>query len=241
MLQWRCRAGRPKRSITMPRNQLGIFVRSPAAGRVKTRLSPPLTPGQARRLYLSFLQDITGKIRRSKWAPVVFLDGDRTPEIDATFPSAWRIEPQAGKTLGDRLTAAFGRLLATPGDRAVVIGSDSPDLPIRTVKRAFQKLRHCDVVLGPATDGGYTLIGLRAPAPALFDGISWGEPTVFDETVRAAHRAGLTLSLVPMWYDVDDAASLRLLQAMCHARTIAGGERLPHVERVLDSFSRGDE
>ncbi len=225
----------------MPRNQLGIFVRSPVTGRVKTRLSPPLTPEAARHLYLSFLQDIAGRIRRSKFAPVVFLDGDRTPEIDAVFPPGWRVEAQSGKTLGDRLTAAFGHLLAAPGDRAVIIGSDSPDLPIRTIRRAFQKLKHRDVVLGPAADGGYTLVGLRAPAPALFEGISWGEPTVFDETVRAAAQAGLAVSLVPMWYDVDDAASLRLLQAMCHARKIAGGERLPHVERVLDSFSRGDD
>lgn len=233
-------AASPGAADTMPRDQLGIFVRSPVAGRVKTRLCPPLTPETAKTLYLAFLQDITSRLTRSRYRPTIFLDGDPTAETRNIFPPSWRVVPQSGPTLGDRLRSAFEVLLAPGGSRAVIIGSDSPDLPVSMLKRAFRLLKHRDVVLGPAVDGGYTLIGLRAPAPVLFEGVSWGEATVFDETVRAAERAGHSLSLLPPWYDVDDAPSLRLLDAMCRARRVAGGERLPHVEGVLDRLREDD-
>lgn len=104
------------------------------------------------------------------------------------------------------------------------------------LKRAFQKLKHRDAVLGPAADGGYYLIGLRAPAPALFRDIEWGTARVFAQTVDAAVRDGATLSLLPPWYDVDDAESLAMLRALCVARRAAGGTRLPHTERALASL-----
>ena len=111
------------------------------------------------------------------------------------------------------------------------MGSDSPDLPPVHVKRAFRLLKHRDVVLGPALDGGYYLIGLRAPAPALFRDIRWGSAAVLEETVHAAAADGLSLALTPPWYDVDDGASLGLLRSLCHARRAAGGERFVHIER----------
>jgi glycosyltransferase A (GT-A) superfamily protein (DUF2064 family) len=82
-------------------------------------------------------------------------------------------------------------------------------------------------------DGGYYLIGLRAPAPRLFEGIAWGEPTVFADTVERIKREGLTFSLLPVWYDVDDPASLAFLRTLCAARRASGGLRLPHTERVV--------
>jgi len=217
----------------MHKNKLGIFVREPLAGRVKTRLVPPLSPDTAHKLYLAFLQDLATRVRASRLRPTVFVAGDPAG-VAPLFPG-WPVVPQSGETLGGRLVAAFARLLETPGARAVIIGSDSPDLPVTHVKRAFRLLKHRDVVLGPAVDGGYYLIGLRAAAPALFEGIAWGTADVLGATVRAVRQAGLSLALTPPWYDVDDAASLSLLRTMCDARRAAGGERLTHSERVLDA------
>jgi rSAM/selenodomain-associated transferase 1 len=224
----------------MHQNKLGLFVRTPVSGTVKTRLVPPLTADQARDLYLAFLQDLTARITGSRLRPTVFLAGDDPGALKGVFPASWPVVPQSGGALGERLNAAFSHLLARPGNRAAIIGSDSPDLPLGHVHRAFKLLKHRDVVLGPATDGGYYLIGLRAMAPSLFQHIDWGTPTVLAATTRAVETARLTLGLTPPWYDVDDPASLALLRALCAARRTARGERLPHIERCLAVIDPGE-
>lgn len=221
----------------MPRNKLGIFVRSPVTGEVKTRLAPTVDPSEARDLYLAFIADLGARLGTSKHRPTVFLAGERTPDLVSVLDPRWPIEPQSEGTLGDRLVAAFAHLLKGPTDRAVIVGSDSPDLPLPFLKRAFQALKHRDVVLGPAVDGGYYLVGLRAPAPRLFAGIHWGSSTVFDETLDAIERECLSLSILPPWYDVDDPAALRFFASLQRARRLARGERLRHVERALAKLS----
>ena len=208
-------------------------MRSPVAGEVKTRLVPPLDPASARDLYVAFLADLFPRVREAKFIPTIFYSGERTAELEAVVPSRWPLVPQAGADLGARLAAAFDHLLEPPGARAVVIGSDSPDLPVTHLARAFQKLKHRDVVLGPAVDGGYYLVGLRARAPSLFAGIPWGTRTVLADTVDAADREGLSLSLLPLWYDVDDADGLELLEGLCRARRASGATLLPETERLL--------
>jgi uncharacterized protein len=224
----------------MPVNKLGIFVKSPVTGEVKSRLAPPLDPGQARELYTAFLRDLFERIRQSRLVPTIFLAGERTPEVEDLVPPRWPVVPQAGADLGERLRNAFDTLLAPAGARAAIIGSDSPDLPLAHVVRAFRKLKHRDVVLGPSMDGGYYLIGLRAPSPSLLQGVEWGTPSVLARTVEAVQRAGLTLSMLPPWYDVDDAGSLALLRTLLGARRLAGVRLLPHTEAVLEAIGRKD-
>ena len=225
----------------MPRNRLGVFVRSPVAGEVKTRLKPVASADQARDLYLAFLADLFERLRESKHRPVVFLAGERTPDLDSVLDPHWEVVAQVDGSLGDRLTAAFAHLLRVPGDRAVIIGSDSPDLPLPYLKRAFQALKHRDVVLGPAVDGGYYLIGLRQAAPALFRGVAWGTPTVFEQTLATIEREHLTLALAPPWYDVDDPASLRFFATLVRARRLAGAGRLRQCELAVATLSRPGE
>jgi uncharacterized protein len=227
-----------KKSNTFPKNRLGVFVRSPVAGEVKTRLSPALDAAHARDLYAGFLADLAARLRGSKYRPTFFLAGPRTPELEVLLDPTWPVVAQPDGTLRDRLTAAFGELLRTPGDRAVIIGSDSPDLPLPFLKRAFQLLKHREVVLGPAFDGGYYLVGLRRNAPAIFRDIHWGSSTVLEETLERIAREGLTLSLLPPWYDVDDPASLRFFATFNRARGMAGAERLPHSERALAALTK---
>lgn len=241
VVQLSLRPGPPARRYkTVNRKQLGIFVRAPVPGTVKTRLSPPLSPDQACRLYTAFLEDLSRRLEKlSGTETTVFFDGDGAELLDRHVPRRARRLAQAGESLGERLDAAFVDLIGRSSRGAVVIGSDSPDLPIPYIKRAFQKLRHHDVVIGPAADGGYYLIGLAKPCAALFDGISWGSKTVYAETLDAIARHELTFASLPLWYDVDDAAGLELLRNELRARSLSRRDRLIATENVMREIDQG--
>lgn len=224
------------------KKRLGIFVKVPEPGRVKTRLTPPLTGEEACRLYTAFITDLFGRLSRiKKLSGTVFYHGDDPDNLTNFIPTRYATLPQRGQTLGDRLAAAFDDLLAGGGETAVIIGSDSPDLPVQYIKRAFLKLKHKDVVLGPAADGGYYLVGLKKPAPAIFEDIEWGGPLVLSRTVERVESQGLTLSLLPLWYDVDTPASLQLLRDLIRARKVERSGRLLATEAVLEAISRDDD
>jgi rSAM/selenodomain-associated transferase 1 len=219
------------------RKQLGIFVRTPVPGAVKTRLCPPLSGEEACRLYAAFLEDLSRRLEKlSGMAMTVFYEGDGTSLGARHTPRRAQRLAQDGDSLGDRLVGAFAALIDAGGGGAVIIGSDSPDLPIQYIRRAFQKLRHHDVVLGPAADGGYYLVGLAQNQPDLFKGISWGSETVYAETLAAIERERLSLATLPLWYDVDSAHGLSLLRSALHARKLARRDRLIAVERVMEGI-----
>jgi len=216
---------------------LGIFAKVPEAGRVKTRLVPPLSGEEACDLYRAFLSDLFARIGRlKKVRGTVFYAGDDPESLKGLIPRHYDLVPQRGDTLGDRLTGAFDDLLADEGRSAVIIGSDSPDLPIQYIKRAFLKLKHKDVVLGPAADGGYYLVGLKSPAPEIFQGVEWGGSVVLDQTLRLIEEKGVTLSTLPLWYDVDTPDALRLLRDLIRARRIERSGRLPATEEALSQL-----
>jgi rSAM/selenodomain-associated transferase 1 len=223
----------------MSRKQLGIFVRCPSPGQVKTRLTPPLSPDQAFELYRAFLSDLSRRVAKPhKYDITVFYSGDDPDALEGLLPARAALEPQQGDHLGERLHNAFGQMLQDGASDmpAVIIGSDSPDLPVTYIRRAFQKLRHRDVVLGPATDGGYYLVGLKSPAPGLFEEISWGEEVVYEETLRAIEQYDLTMGTLPYWYDVDSFEGLRTLRSSVHARVMEKRDRLVAIEEVLGTF-----
>jgi rSAM/selenodomain-associated transferase 1 len=223
--------------------RLGVFARIPAAGAVKTRLTPPLSPQQACRLYEAFLTDLFARIGRlKKVRGTVFYTGGDPGELTGIIPDSYDLAPQSGATLGERLASAFDRMLSGEGKTAVVIGSDSPDLPVQYIKKAFLKLKHKDVVLGPAADGGYYLVGLRCASPAIFEGVDWGGKLVLHQTLQLIKSQGLSLSLMPLWYDVDTPASLQLLRDMIGGRRIERSGRLMATEAALDEIlSSGTE
>ena len=200
-------------------------MRCPVPGAVKTRLSPPLSPDQASELYRAFLSDLFRRVSRpGKHDITIFYSGDDPGTLDGLVPPRARLEPQRGNDLGERLRNAFGLLLkdGAADMPAVIIGSDSPDIPVTYIKRAFQKLRHRDVVVGPAVDGGYYLVGLKDPAPGIFDDISWGEEVVYEQTLRAIEALDLTMGTLPYWYDVDSFEGLRTLKNSVRARVMEG-------------------
>ena len=136
--------------------------------------------------------------------------------------------------VGDR---EFRRILAT-----LMIGVTLWTLLDRggRLAGALGRLRHKDVVLGPATDGGYYLVGLRAPEPRVFAGVNWGGETVLRETIENIRNCRLSLHVLPVWYDVDNEASLRHLETLMEARAIERRDRLFETEKVLKQIRGRD-
>jgi len=131
------------------------------------------------------------------------------------LPPGVRLVPQTGTDLGARLDRLLTDLLAEGYAGAIAVDADSPTLPTAFLQRACGDLLAdtADVVVGPCEDGGYYLIGLRAPAPALFDGMPWSTPHVLEETVTRVRWLGLRLTLLPRWFDVDRSEDLARLRA----------------------------
>jgi uncharacterized protein len=213
---------------------VAIMAKVPAAGEVKTRLCPPLTPTQAAGLARCFLQDRIAQLREIPTvAPVVaFTPREREPGLRALLPDGVRLVPQEGADLGARLDRLLTDLVAEGAGGAVAVDADSPTLPTDFVSRACVHLaeRTADVVLGPCDDGGYYLIGLRQAAPELFTEIPWSTPAVLEETVGRARRLGLRVALLPPWFDIDRGADLERLRASAHA---PGAHRPPRTLAFL--------
>jgi rSAM/selenodomain-associated transferase 1 len=195
----------------------------------------------ARELYEAFVRDLFVRVEKLKKVQVtVFVGGGDPASLRALAPDRFRLVAQEGDGLGERMGNAFRHLIEGDGVTAVVIGSDSPDVPLVFVKRAFLKLKHRDVVLGPASDGGYYLIGLKQSHPELFQGPAWGTAHVLTETLEIARDHTLSCSLLPLWYDVDDIHGLGLLRAMLLGRRIERRDRLRHTERIIEQLFPGE-
>jgi rSAM/selenodomain-associated transferase 1 len=192
-----------------------IMAKAPQAGRVKTRLCPPLTPEEAAALYRCFLADKIAQIRAlARVRPAIaFTPEDERAAFEALAPG-FLLVPQRGADLGHRLLGSLSELLRE-GAAAVAVDSDTPTLPTAFLQQAIDLLagRGVDVVLGPTEDGGYYLIGVRRPHPELFEGIPWSTPGVLGATLARARAAGLATACLPPWFDVDTASDLDRLRA----------------------------
>lgn len=190
---------------------LVVLAKAPRPGQVKTRLCPPLSPPDAARVHAAFVRDTVERMRSLAGVQLVCA---YTPAEDRAFFEAAcdgaMLVAQAGGDLGGRLHAVFAALGARGFPRIVAIGADTPTLPLVHVRDAFALLGESgvDVVLGPAEDGGYYLIGLRTPCAELFADIPWSTDRVFAETWRRAEAIGLRAQGLPAWRDVDTFADL---------------------------------
>jgi hypothetical protein len=198
---------------------LVIFAKAPIAGQVKTRLCPPLAPDEAATLHGSFVLDT---LERTRLAVAQFkLPCDRylacAPSSTHVFFRIMeerhrvRLIDQEGDDLGQRMTRALEAMFARGYQRALIVGTDVPSLPLEYYQQALGRLEQHDLVLGPAQDGGYYLIGLKKPAPALFEKIPWSTDRVLALTCEHAGRLGLSHALLPEWRDVDTVDDLRAL------------------------------
>jgi len=218
---------------------LGIFVKQPVAGAVKTRLAREIGDERAAELYAVFLNATVAQHRHTAERRVLCF---APREAEAFFQSLsqgdYELWPQPEADLGERMRAFFAEHLRREDDRVVVIGSDSPTLPLEFVEQAFHLLGERECVIGPATDGGYYLLGLRGRLLPLFQEMSWSNDRVLEQTIDRLETAGCVPALLPVWYDVDTADDLRFLRG--HVRALRHAEtplHLGEVDRILDAIS----
>lgn len=189
-----------------------VFARAPSAGGTKTRLIPALGADGAADLYRCFLLDTLANLRDIDADVVVAAadegDSESVSALVADVCPGAELALQSGSDLGERLANSVRDVLSRGHSPVVVIGSDAPSLPPRLIGEALRRAAESDLVLGPSFDGGYYLIGLRALAPPLFDGIEWGSDSVLCSTLERARNLHLKISLLEPWYDVDTPANL---------------------------------
>ena len=188
------------------------LVKYPEPGKVKTRLAVALGEQLACDLYHFF---VLATLEKNKQLPeaahyVAFTPAERRRDFQNMFADDSFWFPQiASADLGQRIHHAVKTVLARGHRGVLTLGSDSPSLPVQYLREAVRALREYDLVLGPAEDGGYYLIGLKSTPVALFENIAWSTCQVFAQTRAAAQGLGLSVSILPEWYDVDEETTLR--------------------------------
>jgi rSAM/selenodomain-associated transferase 1 len=180
-----------------------VIAKEPVPGKVKTRLTPPFTPEDAARLAAAALDDTLRTVARVPAVHrVLALDGAPGPWV----PEVFTVLPQRGRGLDERLAAAFEdayRLVPSP---IVLIGMDTPQVSAETLSTALSLLGMCDAVFGPASDGGFWLLGLRVPDPGLLLGVPMSEPHTGEAQLARLEDAGLSVARMPCLTDVDTVA-----------------------------------
>ncbi|MFQ5952210.1 MAG: TIGR04282 family arsenosugar biosynthesis glycosyltransferase [Candidatus Omnitrophota bacterium] len=184
---------------------LVVFAKEPGKSRVKTRLSKQLSKTQRVELYKAFLKDtvdLAESVRCEKKI-LAYDSGSGSPAYLKRIARPFKFYKQRGRDLGERMDNAFKYTSENKVDRTVIIGSDSPNLPVRQIEEAFRRLYRNDVVVGPSFDGGYYLIGMKEPCPGLFKGIKWGSDRVLKDTLKKSRRLGRKACVLKKWYDID--------------------------------------
>jgi uncharacterized protein len=198
---------------------LAVMAKAPRPGKVKTRLSPPLTPEQAAALNVCFIRDTADNLQRVAEASnshgiIAYTPLGDEDAFDDLLPSGFQLIAQRGDGFGERLLCACEDLFACGFSSVCLIDSDSPTMPQAALLHAVALLEQTGdrVVLGGSDDGGYYLIGLKQAHRLLFEQIDWSTERVLIQTLERAREIGLQAELLQTWYDVDNAATLERLR-----------------------------
>lgn len=186
----------------------------PSAGNVKTRMQPFLSEAQSAELATAFLKDAEQKVTSPKYEQIIaFSPANKKNHLEAILQQQYTLIEQVGKNLGERMFNAFKSGFDAGLDSIVMIGTDSPTFPARSIEKAFEYLASDkEIVLGESEDGGFYLIGLRAVDPELFEGVAWGSSEAFRQIRQNARLLVLKLETLPIWYDVDIPSDLDRLK-----------------------------
>jgi rSAM/selenodomain-associated transferase 1 len=218
------------------RRVLGLFAKRPEPGLVKTRLAASTSPAWAAQVAAAFLADTLESLADVEARRVLAFAPAGAHDFFAEIVAGrFELIPQSEGDLGQRMARFFAAQFDAGADAAVLLGTDSPTLPIAHVLQAFDALEGADVVLGPATDGGYYLVGCAGGVPPIFDGITWSGPRVLAQTADRLAAAALRLALLPPWYDVDTLDDWQMLRGHLAALKLAGGDPgLRHIRQLPD-------
>jgi len=218
-------------------NAVILFARDPVQGQVKTRLSSSLDDETILKLYTCFVEDSLDKIRKVDNIDcfVGIHPENHSDYFSGTENSDMSLFVQKGKDLGCKMHQAFVDRFAEGYTKVVIIGSDSPSLPVSYIEKALASEK--DLVLGPSTDGGYYLIAMSGRVSEVFGGVGWGTENVLGETLKNINEANVSLELLPVWYDVDFPEDLKFLKThlelMAHSGLYEGGK----TKQFLDEIS----
>ena len=206
-----------------------VFAKNPVPNQVKTRLIPTLSPEQAATLYTAFLTDWCATLSTLSGVDLIiaYTPPEAESDLHALIGNDATYIPQIGTDLGERLTSATQWAAEQGYTKILLVGSDSPTLPISYISQALTLLDTRDVAIGPSTDGGYYLIGFSVAnvtmtVPFVFENIAWSTANVFQQTLARIRSVKATVGLLPPWYDVDTAEDLAFLYAHISAMRLAG-------------------
>lgn len=218
---------------------IALFAKRPEAGKVKTRLQSACSLSEAARLYRAFLLDTATTIsavyaeeRVIAYTPIGAEDflRDLLHEV-----GPFTYVAQCDGTLGERMQDVIEGAWKRGAERVLLLGSDSPDLPAEYVNRAFEMLVEHPLVLGPSTDGGYYLLGLRRGAHCPLSDIAWSTGQVLDQTLAAV--GDQSIGLLPVWYDVDTPREAAFLRVHLRAQRLSGAAVGWHSLPVLEEMT----
>jgi rSAM/selenodomain-associated transferase 1 len=222
---------------------LAVMAKAPRPGKVKTRLSPPLTPEQSSALNICFIKDTTENIHQVTRAAnssgvVAYTPVGDEAAFEGLLPAGFQLLGQRGEGFGERLLYVCEDLFSCGFSAVCLIDSDSPTMPQQALLQAVESLsRPGDrMVIGGSDDGGYYLIGVKGLHPQLFERVDWSTDRVFAQTVERAGEIALETELLPTWYDVDDAATLERLRHELTGGAI-GGYDAKHTRAYLAANS----
>lgn len=189
-----------------------LFVKYPEKGKVKSRLAQHLTDNVAAGIYRNFIFDIIATLEKGSFNLRIYFDPpEKEQEIKVLLGKKYKYAPQSGADLGERMKNAFMQEFAAGFKRVVLIGSDFPDFPLEIILESFKALENrSDTVIGPATDGGYYLIGFRQDAfcAEIFSGMDWGSASVLEKTMNILRSREHPPAVLPKWRDIDTREDL---------------------------------
>jgi len=191
-----------------------LFVKYPKKGLVKLRLCKDLNEENVLDLYRCFVQDTLEMIKKTD-IPffICIFPVEEKLKFQDWLGSTHQFLPQTGHDLGERMKNCFITVFQKGYQKAILLGSDSPDLPEDYLTEALKILQTKDMVLGPTVDGGYYLIGCQTTSftPTVFDDIPWSTPRVLQKTVVRIHQENRSMGLLPVWNDIDTVSDLKTL------------------------------
>jgi rSAM/selenodomain-associated transferase 1 len=212
-----------------------IMAKEPKIGSTKTRLCPPLKFKEAAKLYEVLLWDTIKMTTQIKGIDIAIAvtPPEATEYFKGITSSETHLIPVTCAAIGECLSFALGQLLSMGYSRVMALNSDGPTLPPAYIQQAVERLGQNDLVLGPAEDGGYYLIGVKKKHDSLLTGISWSTSEVLSQTLVKANQLGLTVSLIPPWYDVDTAKDI---QRLCNELETLPLDTLINTRQFLDQW-----
>lgn len=219
-----------------PLHGILFFIKYPIKGHVKSRLNPQITPEKTVPIYKKFVEDLFLTLQKTSLTPIICYEPS-TPlsKFQQWLGTDHHYYPQTGQNLGQRMSQAFQHGFQYGFTKLLIIGSDSPDLTNTQINEALTQLNSYQAVIGPSTDGGYYLLGLKSTTyhQDYFQNINWSTPTVFKETLNKLKNHLQKIKILPTWYDIDTYEDLYNLYQRNLSTSFRYSKTMKHLQHLF--------